>query len=126
VTYRDRLEPNETVRAGAFWTGPAGEPEVSVEQGLHERFRINVGDTVRFDILGQIVTARVTSIREVDWRDSCRWLHVRVPSGVLDRLPQCTSRPSRVPTTRGPGRACSVTWSPAGATSPWWTFATSW
>jgi putative ABC transport system permease protein len=70
VTYRDRLESNERIVAGQFWKGPSPSPEVSVEQGLHERFNINVGDTVRFDILGRVVTARVGSIREVDWKDS--------------------------------------------------------
>jgi putative ABC transport system permease protein len=49
---------------------PSSEPEVSIEDGLRERFRLNVGDTVRFDILGRIVNARVTSIRKVEWRDA--------------------------------------------------------
>src|SRR5207247_11465013 len=70
VTYRDHLEPNERVVAGQFWRGPSADPEVSVERGMHERFQINVGDSVRFDVLGRIVTARVTSIREVDFRDA--------------------------------------------------------
>src|SRR5262249_41864694 len=70
VTYRDRLESNERIVAGRFWSGPSPDPEVSIEQGIHERFHIDVGDTVRFDILGRIVNARVSSIREVDWRDS--------------------------------------------------------
>lgn len=70
ITYRDRLEANEKVVMGAWWpAGAAGEPEVSIEQGLHERFKIDVGDTVRFDVLGRTVAARVTSIRRVEWRD---------------------------------------------------------
>ena len=52
---------------------------MSIERGLHERFAINVGDIVRFDILGRIVNARVSSIRDVDFKDvACRRLHVRV------------------------------------------------
>ncbi len=31
--------------------------------------RIHVGDRMRFDVLGRIITARVTSIRRVDWQD---------------------------------------------------------
>ena len=70
ITYRDRLEPNERVTAGEWWpAGAASEPEVSIEQGLHDRFKIDVGDTVRFDVLGRTVAARVTSIRRVEWRD---------------------------------------------------------
>ncbi len=52
VTYRDHLEPNETVVEGAFWNSPSTGAEVSMEEGLRERFNIHVGDTVRFDILG--------------------------------------------------------------------------
>ena len=43
---RDRLEPNERLVDGRFWRGPSAEPEVSVEQSIHQRFSINVGDTV--------------------------------------------------------------------------------
>ena len=40
VTYRDRLEPNETVVEGAFWNSPSADAEVSIEEGLRERFNM--------------------------------------------------------------------------------------
>ena len=51
------LEPNEDVTSGQFWTGEPplradAEQEVSIEQSIHERFGINVGDLMRFDVLG--------------------------------------------------------------------------
>ncbi len=61
---------------GRFWTGQpplaerASPVEVSVEQSIHERFKINVGDIVRFDVLGRVLEARVTSVREVQWEDA--------------------------------------------------------
>jgi len=74
VTYRDRLESNERLVEGRFW--PAGvsspTPEVSIEESMRDRFRINVGDTMRFDVLGRQIAARVTSVRRVDWRDARR------------------------------------------------------
>jgi putative ABC transport system permease protein len=76
ITYRDHLEPNEKITGGRFWTGQpplderANPVEVSVEQSIHERFKINVGDIVRFDVLGRVLEARVTSIREVQWEDA--------------------------------------------------------
>jgi putative ABC transport system permease protein len=70
ITYRDHLEPNERVTDGRFWTGPSQEPEVSIEKGIHERFAINVGDTMKFDVLGRTFSARVSSIRNVEWRES--------------------------------------------------------
>jgi putative ABC transport system permease protein len=98
VTYRDHLEPNETIIDGAFWSSPSAEAEVSMEEGLRERFNINVGDTVRFDILGRIVSARVTSIRKVEWRDarSGGFMFVFRP-GVLDNAPQMMIAPVKGP-----------------------------
>ena len=76
ITYRDHLESNETIIDGAFWTGQgpmaadASELEVSIERSIHERFDIGVGDQMRFDILGRVVSAKVTSVRDVEWEDA--------------------------------------------------------
>ena len=76
ITYRDHLESNETLMKGEFWTGKgplphdAAEHEVSIERSIHERSRVNVGDVMRFDVLGRTIQARVTSIRDVEWEDS--------------------------------------------------------
>jgi putative ABC transport system permease protein len=98
ITYRDHLEANERVVAGAFPAGSSADPEVSVEQGIHERFAINVGDTIRFDILGRAISARVTSIREVDWRDSRSggFMFVFRP-GALEQAPQTYITPLKAP-----------------------------
>jgi putative ABC transport system permease protein len=92
VTYRPHLEANEEVIEGEWWdeTPVAGEAEVSVEERIvfvgreradggggdsgrrlmePERNRIRIGDRMRFDVLGRMVTARVTSVRRVDWQD---------------------------------------------------------
>ncbi len=98
VTYRDHLEANEHVIDGAFWKGPSPDPEVSVEQGLHERFAVNVGDVVRFDILGRTINARVTSIRDVDFKDARAGGFVFVfRPGVLDSAPQTFIAPIKGP-----------------------------
>jgi putative ABC transport system permease protein len=76
ITYRDHLERNETLIKGEFWTGKGAQPadarelEVSIERSIHQRFSIDVGDLVRFDVLGRVVQARVTSVRDVAWEDS--------------------------------------------------------
>ncbi len=76
ITYRPSLERNEKVVAGKFWdktagaVDPADVGEVSIEESLRERFRINVGDAMRFDVMGRTISARVTSVRHVEWSDS--------------------------------------------------------
>lgn len=71
VTYRSTLEANETLIEGAPWDGaPAPGGEVSIEASIRDRFGIQLGDSIRFDVLGRPVTAKVTSVRRVDWGDS--------------------------------------------------------
>src|SRR5262249_31095568 len=77
ITYRDHLEANEKVVDGAFWNNEAPLPEdapvgeVSIEEkSIHERGKVDVGDIMRFDVLGRVVKARVTSIRQVQWEDA--------------------------------------------------------
>ncbi len=89
ITYRPQLERNESIVSGAFWSStPSDQGEVSIEQSIHERFRINVGDTMRFDVMSRIIEARVTSVRRVEWEDSRAggFMFVFRP-GVLDRAP---------------------------------------
>jgi putative ABC transport system permease protein len=72
ITYRPHMEANEQLVEGEWWDGtaaPAGQAEVSIEESLQRRFAIQIGDEMRFDVLGRIITARVTSFREVDFRD---------------------------------------------------------
>jgi putative ABC transport system permease protein len=76
-TYRDHLQTNERVVAGAFWTDaltsppePGIETEVSISEEVRDDADVEVGDIVRLDIGGQIVRTRVTSIRRVAWDET--------------------------------------------------------
>jgi putative ABC transport system permease protein len=71
ITYRPQLNTNEELLQGRWWdaTPSTGEAEVSIEESLQQRFRINIGDEMQFDVLGRTIPARVTSIRKVNWRD---------------------------------------------------------
>jgi putative ABC transport system permease protein len=104
ITYRDNLEANERLIAGTFWHGSSPEPEVSIERGLRDRFAINVGDVVRFDILGRIINARVTSVRDVDFKDARAggFMFVFRP-GTLEQAPQTYIAP-----LKGPGGGPAV------------------
>src|SRR5204863_8202230 len=98
ITYRDHLESNERVVDGAFWSSPATEPEVSVESGIAARAHLHVGDTIRFDILGRSIRPRITSIRDVEWRESrYRGLVCVFRPGPLDQAPQTFVAPLRGP-----------------------------
>jgi putative ABC transport system permease protein len=110
ITYRNHLEPNEKLVAGQFWAGQpplppdATELEVSIERSINMRSRVTVGDVMRFDVLGRVVQAKVTSIREVEWGDARNggFMFVFRP-GVLERAPHTyigTLRAPEEPTRR--------------------------
>ena len=100
VTYRPHLEENETIVAGAFWDGtPSSEPEVSIEEGMRGLAGLDLGGTITFDITGRRLTARVTSIRRVDWRNSRTGFLVLFRPGALENAPQMLIAPINGPTT---------------------------
>jgi len=53
--------------AGEFWKPGATEPQFSVEEGLAKTLGIKLGDTLTYEIAGSSFTAKVTSVRKVDW-----------------------------------------------------------
>jgi putative ABC transport system permease protein len=57
---------NEVV-AGRWYQDKPGMAEASVEQGIATTLRLKLGDTLRFDMGGQIVDAKVTSLRKLEW-----------------------------------------------------------
>ncbi len=99
VTWRDHLQPNERVVEGRFWgRGRTDTPEISIEQSLRDRSGLRVGDVVTMDVLGRNVTARVTSVRSVDFRDARQggFMFVFRP-GPLDNAPTTYIAPVRGP-----------------------------
>jgi putative ABC transport system permease protein len=99
VTYRPRLERNERVVSGRFWPPtPADTAEVSIEKGMADRQQLGLGDVIRFDILGRVFEARVTSVRKVEWADARAggFMFVFRP-GVLDAAPHTFIAPFKGP-----------------------------
>lgn len=99
ITFRPALEENEEVVSGAFWDGtPSAEGEVSIEENVFREHGIGVGDLMRFDVLGRTVSARVTSVRRVNWSDGRAggFMFVFRP-GVLESAPHWYFAPFRGP-----------------------------
>jgi putative ABC transport system permease protein len=89
VTYRPNLDANETVIAGNFWNAtPSKEPEVSIEENIRGLNGLDVGSQITFDIQGRKITARVTNVRRVDWRNTRTGFMFVFRPGVLESAPQ--------------------------------------
>jgi putative ABC transport system permease protein len=95
LTFRETVEQNEKVTAGAFWSTALAAPpkdadtEVSISEEVVRDAAVAVGDLIRFDIAGAQLSARVTSIRKVGWDEtqSGGFFFVLRPAPALDRVP---------------------------------------
>jgi putative ABC transport system permease protein len=67
LSHTDALPAHNQLVGGAWGTAPAGEMGMSVEEGLAQTLGLKLGDQLAFDIAGQPVQGRVTSLRKVDW-----------------------------------------------------------
>ncbi|SFN35989.1 putative ABC transport system permease protein [Izhakiella capsodis] len=85
LTWDDNLPPQNPLVSGR-WPPRAGE--VSVEQGVAERLGVGIGDTLTFTGDTQDFSARITSLRKVDWENMRPNFFFIFPPGALDGQPQ--------------------------------------
>ena len=107
-TYRSSLSDTEKIIAGT-WQGRAAadsaEIPVSAEKGIAENLRIGLGARLEFEIQGVPITAKVTSIREVDWQRVQPNFFMVFPEGVLEGAPQFYALVARADDPRIAARA---------------------
>ena len=67
VSYMATLPADNEIVAGKFWPLDTQSAEFSVEQGLANSLGWKLGDLLAFDVGGQRLEAKITSLRKVDW-----------------------------------------------------------
>lgn len=68
LTWSRTLGADNRLVAGEWWRdGDEGGPRVSIEQDFAERLGLKIGDSVTYDVAGEEVSARVSSLRDVHW-----------------------------------------------------------
>jgi putative ABC transport system permease protein len=88
VTYRSYLEPNETIVAGRMWDpSPSDDPEVSIAEDMRALQGLDLGSTITLDVVGRKITARVTSVRGIDWRKSRTGFLILFRPNALENAP---------------------------------------
>lgn len=56
-------QPDHNPTVAGAWRGEG----LSVEEGLAKELNLKLGDSLGFDVAGQLMTAKVTHLRKVDW-----------------------------------------------------------
>jgi len=85
LTWQSQKPEHNPILAGA-WPPKAGE--VSMDEGVAKRLKIGLGDTVTFMGDTQDFSAKVTSLRKVDWESLRPNFYFIFPPGALDNQPQ--------------------------------------
>ena len=93
LTYQKDLPEHNSLLRGKWWTESSepnslkGPPMMSVEEDAARHLGIDLGSSVTFDIQGKLVSAKVASIRDVDWGSlSTNFFFIFSP-GSLDGVP---------------------------------------
>jgi putative ABC transport system permease protein len=90
LSWTDTLPVGNRVVKGEWWgSGATGTAAgASLEEGVADALKIKLGDTLTYDVGGMQVSAKVTSLRKVDW-DSFRvnFFALFAP-GALDAMPK--------------------------------------
>ncbi len=97
VTYRDSLIDSEKLIAGKAPFLDGDTPHISVEEAYLKRLKLNLGDTLTFDVQGAQIPTVVGGTREVDWNRVQTNFLIVFPNGVLERAPQFGVLMTRVP-----------------------------
>jgi putative ABC transport system permease protein len=66
LSYMDRMPAWNSLVSGMWWS-EGDKDELSVEEGIAKTLGINLGDALTYDVAGSRFTAKVTSLRKVEW-----------------------------------------------------------
>ena len=87
LSWASQVPDGNTISAGRWFEEAGAEPEFSVENGLAETLGLKLGDLLMYDIAGRRFSARITSLRKLDW-DSMRVnFFVLAPPGKFEEYP---------------------------------------
>ena len=68
LTYTDNVPEGSKIVKGNWWSkNYIGPPVISLDSNLAAGFGVGVGDTIDINILGRELTARILSLRKIDW-----------------------------------------------------------
>lgn len=102
VTYRDTLTASEKLVGGKMDNSGHRQGQsvyISLEKGWAEHIRVDVGDSILFNVQGALMPTVVGSLRDVDWQRVQTNFRVVFPSGVLENAPQFYVLVTRVPSS---------------------------
>lgn len=94
-------QPSHNLVVAGRWT-PDEAGAISVEDGLASTLGLKLGDSLRFDIGGQLSEAKITSLRKVDWGSMRVNFFAMYPVGTMTDVPVSYISAFRAPERKAP------------------------
>jgi putative ABC transport system permease protein len=88
LTFAAELPPANRIVAGQWWPKDyRGPPLVSIDADAATALNLKVSDTLTVAVLGRPITARIASLREIDWRSMGFNFAIIFSPGSIDSAP---------------------------------------
>jgi len=88
LSWAKQPQKDNRIIQGKWWgKSDYGQPLLSLEQGIGQTLGIRQGDSLGFDINGDVASFKVSNIRTVDWDSFNVNFFTLVPPGVLEKQP---------------------------------------
>lgn len=110
ITWSATLPRGSRLVAGEWWPADySGEPLVSMDAEAAAGLGLQLGDTVTVNLLGREITARLASLRELNWTSLAINFVMVFSPGTLEGAPQTQIATVRVPESAEPALQQAVT-----------------
>jgi putative ABC transport system permease protein len=98
LTWSADLPESNELLAGEWWAeGTGGAIKASLEMSIASSLGVGIGDTISFDVGGELFDAPVTSLRFVEWDSMTPNFYVMLSPGLAQELPQTYVASMHVP-----------------------------
>ncbi len=88
LSWAEAVQEGNSITSGRWWQPEDyGKPIISVEQSLAKELGLGLGDTLTYNVAGQLFTAEITSLRWINWESFKANFFVVAPPGLLDKYP---------------------------------------
>ncbi len=88
LSWAEALATSNTIVEGEWWQAKQFDaPLASIEKSVAENLKIKIGDSLRVKVAEQFFTAKVASIREVDWGSFGANFYVLTTPGLMRDMP---------------------------------------
>jgi len=88
LTYAREPAEGSKIIKGEWWPADyQGAPQISLDAGLANGFGVDIGDSLTVNVLGRNVTAKITSLREINWKSLRFDFAIIMSPGLLEHAP---------------------------------------